>query len=41
MLEAVITFLAYIAESFTGSVIENYSEQDVGERVQKTATVRR
>ncbi|KAL9984531.1 hypothetical protein ACROYT_G006835 [Oculina patagonica] len=25
MLEAVITFLAYIIESFTGSVIENYS----------------
>lgn len=25
MLEAIITFLAYIVEGFTGSVIENYS----------------
>jgi hypothetical protein len=25
MLEAVVTFLAYLVESFTGSVIENYS----------------
>ena len=30
MLEAVVTFLAYIVESFTGSVIENYSRTRCG-----------